>query len=85
MRLGIRLDANELATHGQTTSVMQVHKGVGNLLDHILYEMEDQDLVVPDELKELKQWLRYKGNSDREQGNYELWEHIPIKELQVKK
>ena len=78
MRLGIKLRADELTTlkehNDEHISVLTVHKRVGNVLDEILFEMQEQRLVVPDELMELKQWLRQKGNSDREQGNFkEMW------------
>jgi hypothetical protein len=53
---------------------MQQGKDIGNSLDKILFTMEQRKMQVPAELMELKQWLRFKGNSQREQGDDSLWE-----------
>ena len=49
-------------------------KEVGNMLDDILDEMEEQDIKILPELLELKQHLRFKGNTRRENGDKSLWE-----------
>lgn len=67
--LGIKLDAEMIKCVG-----MHEGKCIGNLLDDIIFEMEEKDLEVPAELMELKQWLRGKGNSFREQGDLRYWE-----------
>ena len=55
---------------------IDIHQGkcVGNVLDLIIDEMEEQEYKVPVELIELKQWLRFKGNSKRENGDESLWD-----------
>jgi predicted RNase H-like nuclease (RuvC/YqgF family) len=53
---------------------MQDGKCVGNSLDEILFAMEEQEMTVPAELMELKQWLRFKGNSARENGDASMWD-----------
>jgi hypothetical protein len=70
----MKLNAEELSFH-PTDDPMLVQKRIGSVLEQILYEMEENGLVVPRELWELKQWLRFKGNSRREQGDYSLWEN----------
>jgi hypothetical protein len=49
-------------------------KWTGTALDEIIWEMEVQGYDVPLELVELKNYLRFKGNSHREEGDYSLWE-----------
>jgi hypothetical protein len=39
-------------------------KWVGNILDEILFEMEEKKMEVPRVLVELKQHLRFKGNDN---------------------
>lgn len=69
MKLGIKLDDSEINWVG-----MQELKCVGNVLDHIIFEMEEKDLIVPEELIEFKQWCRFKGNSKRENGDNSMWD-----------
>jgi len=49
-------------------------KEVGNILDDILEEMNEQGMVVPVELQELKQYLRHKGNAKIDSGDKSLWD-----------
>jgi len=49
-------------------------KNVGNALDEILDEMEEKKIRILPKLMELKQYLRFKGNSKRENGDTSLWE-----------
>ena len=42
-------------------------------MDDILFYMEEHNIRVIPELQELKQFLRCKGNSLREQGNLKYW------------
>ena len=49
-------------------------KWVGNALDEIISEMIGKHQKVPIKLIELKQFLRFKGNSMREKGDLRLWE-----------
>lgn len=70
--LGIKLDT-EMLNFTEKNDVMLVEKRIGNVLDNILFSMEEQDFEVPAELIELTQWLRGKGNSLREQGDFRYW------------
>lgn len=53
---------------------MSMGKQVGNALDVVLSAMEEQGFEVPLELEEIKQYLRFKGDSLKEQRNDSLWE-----------
>ena len=48
-------------------------KNVGNALDDILSKMEEYEIEILPDLIELKQYLRLKGNSKREQHDLSLW------------
>lgn len=48
-------------------------KWVGNALDDILFYMDEHNIRIIPELQELKQFLRFKGNSRREQGDFRYW------------
>ena len=48
-------------------------KNVGNALDEIFDEMDRKKIKIIPKLMELKQYLRFKGNSRREQGDLSLW------------
>ena len=49
-------------------------KWVGTALDEILDEPEMQNQCISPKLIELKNYLRFKGNSKREDGDFSLWE-----------
>lgn len=48
-------------------------KNVGSALDDVLCYMQKHNIRIIPELYELKQYLRLKGNSLREQGNDKYW------------
>jgi len=66
--IGLRRDDTYLSGYGCDA------KNVGNMLDEILDEMEEQKIKILPELLELKQYLRFKGNSKLENGDSSLWE-----------
>ena len=66
--IGFKRDDNYLSGFGCDA------KWVGNTLDEILFEMEERDIKIPKELLELKQYLRHKGNTRLEDGDFSLWE-----------
>jgi hypothetical protein len=61
----------ELITEGFWVDAKQV----GNALDEIFSVMEARGIEIIPELMELKQYLRFKGNSLREHGDFRYWTH----------
>ena len=84
-KIGIKLDKEMLNFKEKKDDVTIIKKRIGNVLDDILYAMEELGWEVPAELMELKQWLRGKGNSLREQGDLRYWQDKFNVILQVEK
>lgn len=55
---------------------MQVQKRIGGQLEKILTAMDEKGFEIPAELLELQLWLRFKGNSQREKGDFSMWEGV---------
>jgi len=78
-KLNILLDAEMLDnTKFAPKNISLIEKRIGNVLDDILFAMEEKKMCVPAELMELKQWLRGKGNSFRENGDFRYWKDIKL-------
>ena len=61
-------------THECTSGFKVDAKWVGTAIDEILDEPEMQNQHISPRLIELKNYLRFKGNSRREDGDFSLWD-----------
>ena len=54
---------------------MALEKAIGTEVERIVENMIEQGYVVPAQLVELYQYLRFKGNSERENEIYRFWQN----------